>query len=133
MTQESKHTSTHVTSAVGDLLAPAPSSWAAVACVRDLVGGGEGEGAYQAALGTTWHHCVSTRLTMYKVDGAGAGAGAGVGVGVGTGAGAGVGEGEWGGGNEGGREVGVLRITKSPWLAVSQWPFDICATGVRTL
>jgi hypothetical protein len=117
---------------VGDLLAAAPTTAVAAACVHDLLeGAGEGVG-YKAALGTTWHHCISTRLTMHKVKvgwgvGGVGGGGSGAGLGLGMGVGSGV------GGSEGEGEEGVLRLTKSPLVAVSQWRFDICAAGVRAL
>ena len=93
-------------------------------------------GSYRPTLGTAWHHCVSTRLTMHTEpsrdwvegfleggDSTNCTAGRGPGQGVGGGGGEGRGYEEEG--------VKVLSLTKSPIAAPCQLPFRISRSGLE--
>lgn len=69
-------------------------------------------GVYRPTLGPTWHHCVSTRLTMYVSRAS-----------------------EWGIGGEGRGSyedgVRVITLSKSPIAGPFKIPFEIVQGGVQ--
>lgn len=77
-------------------------------------------GVYRPTLGPTWHHCVSTRLTMYVSKASEWGI-------VGGGGGGGLGEGR--ASYEDG--VRVITLSKSPIAGPFKIPFEIVQGGVQ--